>query len=368
MINSRVHQFGPFALDTYAIASASNMVLNASGEMLGIRYWPESTSPITDVDLGVALTGTSPNFTIGVYAEASGEIPDTATPTQLGTDTPAFAWSASGFSGLKTLGTNTGNLTINQPVWIVLKWSSGTINSGNFVQGRVYGGTIIAATLNWRYRHHNGTNWTTTAAVSNFPMVIVKHADGMHSGCAFTANRAASAAPDIFVNAGTTQVQGIKFRSGSQIIVRGIRIALTKTGSPNDLTFSVYEGDTQKFSTTVGAAYLLSSTASGHDIFFPSPIIIGADTDIFILLSQTGTSDSNDYDVNTAVINSAYIDAVMPPHFRFVYGNGTVPSALTVSTTEFPLMWPLIDDAAADLDMAGGAGGFKIVGRGGLAA
>lgn len=353
--SQRAQLFGPLpALGN--ISASTGMVLDASTEMIAIKYHPATTSPITDVDIAVALTGTSPTFVVGIYADAA-DVPDTATPTQLGTDTPGFTWAATGFSGLKTFGSNSGNLTLNQPVWIVIKYSSGTIDGSNNIQLRNYSSGGSAAPLvglDMRQRHHNGTNWTTTTPFTSIACLVVKHQDGTYAGMPMTANKAVSAANDIFVNAGTVQVQGIRFKSGSQVKVVGVYVSLTKAGTPNDLVITVYEGDTSKYSATVVAAYVITASATGNVYWFASPILLAADTNLYIILSQTGTSGSNDYDVNVCTFNATYIDAILPADYRFVHGNGTTPSGLTVSTTEFPLMWPVITDAAADLDMAGG--------------
>lgn len=349
-----VTPIGPSHLSTTGLINASTgMVLDANTEMLAFKYFPSTTSPITAVDINVALVGTSPTFVVGVYADAT-DAPNTAGPVQLGTDTPGFTWSASGASGLQTFGSNSGDLTVNQPVWIVVKYSSGTIDASNSIQLRNFssGGGLELE----RQRHYNGTNWTTTSAVAVSCLAVIKHNDGTHAGLPFTANVAASAANDIFTNGGTVQTQGVRFKSGSQIKVIGCLVSLTKTGTPNDLTFTVYEGDTSKYSNTVGQAYLLTSTRSLTPIWFSSPVLLAADTNLFILLSQTGTSGSHDYDVNCATIASAYIDAILPTDWRFVHGNGTTPSGLTVSTTEFPLLWPLIADPAAELDQAASGG------------
>lgn len=344
----------------FAFTDASGMVLDAATEMIAYKYYPATTSPIEAVDIRATLVGTSPMFKVGVYADAS-DIPDTATPTQLGTDTPEFSWPATGFSGIQTLASNTGNLTVNTPVWIVLKYSSGTIDGTNYIHANARG-------TSWPYqriRHHNGTNWTTTSSQVVVPNLVIKHADGTYAGFPMTAIAARSTQNDIYVNGGTSQVQGIRFKMGAQFKLNGVMFYIDRIGTPNSLICTVYEGDTSKDSATISQAFVID--VGWNVIWFDSPPTLAASTNIYAILSQTGTSDSADYDLYTFVFNSTYIDAILQPDTRFVYGNGSTPSTFNVSTTEFPLMFPIIADPAADFVAGGSGGGLRLVGHGGLA-
>lgn len=333
------------------------MNLDASNEKLGIKYYPSTTSPITGIDMVFLIIGAPGSFRIGVFSDSS-DVPNDA--GQLGGYSGTFAAPAASGSwiGIQTLASNTGNLTINTPVWIVIQYVSGTLDTSNYIQTARANSGYSAMAINNRelFRHHNGTNWTTTTSVIGQPCLIIKHADGSYVGFPLTIGGALArtAQNDIYVNTGVTQTQGVRFKAGSQIKVMGVRYLLTKTGTPNGLTWTVYEGDISKYSQTEIAANVISGR---HAIcWFASPVLLAADTNLFILATQTGTSDSNDYDLQTWIFVSTYLEAVAESDFRFVYGNGATPSALTVSTTELPFCVPIIGDPSTDLDMSAGGG------------
>jgi hypothetical protein len=343
----------------------TGMIIDASTEKIGFKYYPMTTSAVTGCDLRVTRTGTPGNFRIGVFSDSSGSPNDAA---QLGGYSSNWTpGSGSGWIGAQTLSTNTGALTKGTPIWIVIEYVSGTIDGSNYIQAEYVNGKLISENrLSNSVRHHNGTNWTTTTAQSVMPTVVVSHADGSYVGFPLTTGLAATSAADIYVNGGTTQVQGVRFKAGAQVKVIGVAYFLTKTGSPNDLVFTVYEGDTSKYSVTEVAANVTSGALS--KIYFDSPVLLAADTNLYILLSQTGTSDANDYDLRAWTLHSTYVGAAVSSDFRMVYGNGTTPSGLTVSTDVWvPLLMPLIGDPTTDLDMSGGGGVvMPVIGGGGV--
>src|SRR3989304_1751995 len=136
-----------------------NLTMDADTEKLAVKYFPATTSPITNIDLYLAPTGTVTGVNFQIQVETNGA--DIPSGTVLGTATPEFAGpSAGGFIGLKTLATNTGNLTPNIPIWIVLFRSSGaSLDASNYVRLARLG----KAMGNYRGRNYNGTNWTTTS-------------------------------------------------------------------------------------------------------------------------------------------------------------------------------------------------------------
>lgn len=329
-------------------ADATGMILDASTEKLAFKYYPQTTSAITDVDVRLNVIGAPGNFRIGIFADAS-NAPDDA--TQLGGYSGNWTIGADGMTGLQTLASNTGALTRNVPVWVVIEYVSGTIDGSNYIQLQRLSNATSSYGLDLQ-RHHNGTNWTTTASQVLLQTFAVKHADATYGGLPLQLILR-STSNDIYVNGGTVQTQGVKWRTGAQQRVIGVMFYLTKTGTPNDLVITVYEGDTSKDSTTLVAANVQSGAQFA---FFNAPILLAADTDLTILFTQTGTSDSNDYDLHTWAIDAAYLSAVAPSNMRFVSGNGVVPSALTASTTQVPFCVPVWDDESADFDSTSGGG------------
>lgn len=330
----------------------SNLTMDADTERLGYKYFPATTSPITDIDVYVTPTGTvtDSNFILRVETDSS----DTPSGTLLGTATPEFAGpSAGGYIGLKTLATNTGNLTLNVPVWITMLWSSGGSLSGTeYIRwAHIYGRNEVNQE---RVRHYNGTNWTTTSVTSYPILFVIKHLDGTYVGLPITS---AIVSPTNAIDIFGTNRQGIRMKFGSQVILRGIQIYLAKVGTPNNLVASVYEGSTLKYSGTIPQANVVNGIIS--PIFFTSPVLLTANTNIYVILSQEsdGGTDSADYDNRIYDIQSPYIGAILPPDMRYVYGTGNDPTTYTVETTEVPMMALIIDDPAVDLDEAGGGGG-----------
>lgn len=344
---------GPAALhnniSVTALSASTGLILDGATERLGYIYWPGTTSPITELDFNLVLAGTSPTFRAGVFANlaASGRLPDDA--TQLGGYTSDWTLGATGWRGIVALGSNTGNLTVNTPVWIVIEYVSGTINAGNSIQMRHLNNTAAIIPNRDLQRHYNGTNWTGTAAQSNLPLFVVKHADNTYGGLPITAALARTIRADIYVNGGTVQTQGVRFRAATRVRLLGVCYFMTKSGTPNDLVWTVYEGDTSRYSETEVNTQVISATKA--ICWFSSPVLLNANQDLFILATQTGTSDSNDYDLQAFTIESAYIDALLPAGMRFVYGNGTTPSSLSVSANEVAWCWPVIADPEADLAM-----------------
>lgn len=333
----------------------TGMILDGTTKKLAIKYYPSATSPITDIALRLAVTGNPGSFKMGIfantYASATNGSPDDA--AQLGGWSTTFDLAATGWTSLLALATNSGNLTNGIPVWIVIVWDSGVCDASNYIQLQQFS-TSSYGSNKLLQRHYNGTDWTTTASQGTPSIIVVKHADGTYVGLPITIAIAASAAPDIFVNTGVSQVQGFRFKCGSQIKIQGISYFLTKAGTPNDLTWSIYEGDTLKYSQSELVANVLSGTMSV--VWFDSPVLLAADTYLYIIASQAGTSGSNDYDLRCWTIDDTYIAALVPADMRFVYGTGNTPSGLTVATTEIPWCFPIISDPASDLDMSAGGG------------
>lgn len=324
----------------FSVLASATMVLNASNKKLGFKYFPPTTSPIVSADLYCAITGAPGSLRIGAFADDAGA----PGATQLGGWTDAFAApGASGFTGAKTFGTSTGNLTLNVPVWIVAEPTSGTWDASNAITaaaiGVASGGGCIAP---WRVgvRLHNGTDWTTVALTQFAALLVVTHADGTVNGFPFAAGAGRAGVADIFVNGGSNQVQGLRFRVGAPGYLGGAVVHPAKAGAPENLVMAAYQNDVLIATQTIPAASIVTNTA--HRLRFATPPLILPGRDAYLLLSQAGTSDSNDYDLHTLTVAEAYLPAVLPANMRFVSGVLTVPSALTVSATEVPMISPLI--------------------------
>lgn len=355
---ARCIHIGPSGAFPISAANASNMIMDADTEKIAYKYIPGTTSAITDIDLAIVIAGTvsDTNFQIEVQTDDA----DKPSGTVLGAATAEFAGPASGgFIGLKSLVTNTGNLTVNTPVWIVLYRSSGeSLSATDSVGARIYNNSLTTYYCGFnRGRHHNGTDWTTTAVTSAGLVIVVKHADGSYAGNISNSSVGNSSAADIY----STNKQGIRMKFGSQIIIRGVTYQLAKAGAPNDLTFTVYEGSVSKYSDTILASSIVTGIA--NNMYFTSPVLLASNTNIYIILSQAGVADTDDYDIRVLTVGSTYLEAAENADFRFVYGTNSDPTLLTVSTTELPILTPLIDNPVVDLDEAAGGAGALLGGK-----
>lgn len=331
----------------------STMIMDANGEELAVKYYPPTTSPITQIDffLTVVGTGSSVNLRVRVESDSS----DAPSGSVLGAASAEFAGPASsGFTGAQSLASDTGTLTLNTPVWLIIYRSSGTSLSGA-LSFQLNGTTNITMLGQGDVvRVYTGASWTGTAAGTTVCRVIVTHQDGTISGTPVTGN---IGNPSGVTAIYSTNRQGIRFKSGSQIMVRGVMLALTKTGSPSALEVLVYESTTSQYgTTTVPAASIITNRYT--PVFFSSPILLAADTNLYVVCRQTsdGGDASNNYAFRGSPITSGYVAAMEATDVRFVSGTGDDPTALTASTAFVPHLWPLLDDAAADLDMTGGTG------------
>lgn len=335
------------------IGTPTAATIDASTDKLAWRYIPQTTSPITSISIRLSVTGTpgANSLTLAVYNDA-GDYPGTI----LSADniTSAFTPPTSGdYTGMKTLTSQTADLVVGTSYWIVLETSGGTWDASNLVSLNSLGSGATSYFTDSRARSYNGTNWTSVASRVYIPCMIISHADGVtyDGGVALTLAIGNSAtASDIFVDSGSNKVQGIRFKVGARCKLRGVSFSATKTGTPGDLVVAVHSGDSAAaYSVTIDNASVLSNNI--HNAIFPNPIDLAASTYIYIIFSQSGTSTSNDWDLRVATLDSTYISAMLSPDMRFVHGTltGNALSGLTISTSEFPIVVPLIGDLATDI-------------------
>lgn len=342
----------------FTIYNSGTILMSADGQEIAIKYFPQGASPVTAVDMNIGVTGTVTGINFKYRVESDNN--DMPSGTVLGAATPEFAGpAASGFTGERTLATDTGNLTINVPMWLIMSRSSGgSLSGSNYVSMRGFAGANISLV---RMRQYNGSNWTTTLPATTRGAVVVKHADGSYCGIPYTSSGLVSpvSAPDIY---GSNR-QGVRLKSGSQIRIPGVLLYQAKSNSPVDQVISVYEGSTLKYSETLPMSSIVSST--WQPAWFSSPSLLAADANIYIILSQSGGggSDTNDYDLRVMTFSPAYLAASQAPDIAFVYGTSSDPTALTVSNTEIPSIIPFILDPALDLDMSAAGGGGISRGR-----
>lgn len=347
----------PGSFDNFggSVAAFTNGQINATDKKIALKFYVATTSPITHINFNVDVTGTITG--INFKAEIQTDSGDAPSGSVLGAATAEFAGlAADGMLGDKALASNTGNLSLNTPYWLVIYYSSGiTLDASNHLNARTVG--AVRSINDTKFRHFNGTDWTTVATLLAQHNSVLTHVDGSLTGDVTTAGTGNNAsATDIF----STNRQGIKWKSGCQETIVGAKFSVTKTASPSALELVCYEGSTEKDTGTLAAAEVITNT-DFIVILLDAPVVLSPDTDRYLVLRQAadGGDGSNDYDLRGAPVAS-HIDAHYPPDFRMVRGTGDDPTALTVDTVYLPRMYPLYADPASSLDSVGGGGGGVI--------
>jgi hypothetical protein len=337
-----------------SVSNNTTIIMDADTEIGAIPFIPETDQHITHVDMLLNFIGdhTAIHYTLGIYAD-SADAPDTA--TLMGGLTAEVhgisggagtgAWLGGGTDPIEL--TTHADLVANTPYWLCLQIgvSGGGLNAGVTVGMR--GLTISPYPL--RSKLYTGT-WGTASTIRVGYVVKV---GSLYYGLPFDTSVATSSRPDIFVDTGNSRKQGISFKVGCKMYLRGILVTLTKTGTPENLDVYVYTGTTELWHEHINDLNII--TAVPRFIWFTTPVPLAPDVMTYIILSQTGTSTSHDYNLRVNAVPANYMSAAQDDNFRMVYGTETVPT--TVSPTECPNMWPVVCDTAVDLDQeAAGAG------------
>ena len=343
--------------------------IDANTERIAASFVTGTASAIASIDLHLNFVGDTSDvvFRVGIQADSAGA----PSGTYLGSTDALFAGqNATGnvWLGLQTLmdaathttPTNTGALTIGRRYWVVIDvTTAGSIGEAKYLE--LFRDTAFNEAILYLY---TGT-WSGTAAAG---AVVVKHADNTHSGWPLTAaNQNHATALDIYVNTGVSQRQGLRFKVGAQCLVTGFLMYQNTVGTPGNLTARLYEGAAEK---AASPAIPTTEIADGGwtMVLFTTPVLCAADTNLYIIVEQDGTSNSHDYDIYGTTYPVAYVAAMEPgADWRFVYGTGADPTAYTVDSSGFsPRIVPLIADMAADFDQAAG-GGLTLPKRYGMA-
>lgn len=330
--------------------NASNLAaafrLDSTTERNAFKYYPNTVSAITEINLNLTIAGSPAGINWRVRVESDSA--DVPSGIVLGVQSAEFAVSSSGWTGFKALGTDTGDMTINQPVWIVLFYSSGSAPSGSdYIHMR-------HTTLNFDYhkiRHFNGSDWTAVGAQQSHAVAAVKHASTRIYGWGHDgSNTQNPPGSDIF----STHRAGLKFRVGAVFFLQGVHVEVVKTGTPADLVIQVYAGDTLYYDQTIPQDQV--STNAAHAWYFDEAdqlTPLPADTDMYIVLKQAGNggSDSADYRLRGHTIQSGLVETMQPTNWRFVQGDGDVPTALTADASHLPNLVPIYRNAEEDFDV-----------------
>ena len=303
-------------------------ILNGTTNATGIRFRMSSTSPIVSANfyeqMGEDLSGSYINISIWSRNLTTGN-PE----TMLGTPTPQFACRAtSGWSGEQSLGTDTGALVINDLYFAVIQQENGTLfNATRFLRGR-FGNRVENIDSTARFK--NDTTWGFINDLPTYaPIIVLKHADGSYSSMkAYSSKDTSSGNRDIL----GVNVQGIKFIPSCNVTAYGVAFDILKAGTANTLTFQIYNNITSEMSVDSLVNYIVSDV---NQMYFDTPFVFKQNTTYYLLFNQTGTSDSNDYDLVGNYVNVSYYNYMKPDNWDMVYGNISNGTNSLVMETDF---------------------------------
>lgn len=363
--------FAEYLSSVMNVAVATNIVVDASGHAIGIRFVAQSASPIISVDMLLRTYGDTSGCTFKFRIETdnngvpSGTLLGSASAGFAGPSSATTQWWCGGGTNPINLGSNTGDLTVNNPYWLIL-YEDGTDPTGtNYIQAYRIASlnpSGTGASNRETFKLDDGSlAWNHATSGTNYvPIYILKTHDGNYHGLSITGPLNLPSAPDIY---GTNR-SGIKLRFGAKTYLHAIEINLRKTGSPSDLECKIYEGSTLKATITIASSAITTLTIRRY--FLPTPQLLAADTDIYIIFGQdsSGGSDSADYHIYSMQCHPTYYASLVPTGYCCgVYGTGSDPTAFSAVSPEYvPHIYPLINDTINGLDMdAAGSGGGLLV-------
>jgi hypothetical protein len=338
-----------------AVSAASGMLLDGATERIAFKFFPMDTTQVTHVDCNFTVVG-SPTLVMEVQTDSGS---DTPSGTVVNSTTSADQlFNASGFlgSGGLALGNGgTGTLTLNTPYWVVFR-DGATGNdptaATHSVQLRTPGWTYTGSQ---RLRHYNGSDWTTTSALTQDPLCVLTHASGTLAGLGYTVAQGSSAQTDIF---GTNR-QSLKTVWGSKTTFAGVFVRVTKTGTPADFQCALFEGSTERASGEIDDAVIVSGNL--YPCLFTTPYETAADSVVTFVFRQEadGGDGSNDYDLRTLTVQAGYVASLMPTGWRMRAGTGSDPTGWSDVTTEAPIVIPIVYDTSTAFDEDGGGTVFR---------
>lgn len=320
-----------------------NFVIDAADHQFAVKFWAQSTSPIVAVDISLSATGNTSacQFKIRIETDNAGSPSGTILGATNNAMTAGFAgpsatnatWWAGGGTNPIDLAENTGDLVVNTPYWLIVKETGTNPDASNYLQLKA--GFYVGNGREVSKMDDGSSAWThVTAVTARFVSFALKDADNNYHGQFSQLSAGMTSASHIFDN----NRQGTKFKFGSNVLVSAVMINVTKASTPTNLNIKIYEGATLKISETILAANIMSSLQETY--YLSTPQLLAADTDIYVILVQAGTDEtdggdnSNDYTLMCTTLHPTYYTSIVPVGYMgAVYGTSTDPTALTVHAT-----------------------------------
>jgi len=314
--------------------TSSGLVLDADNKRIAIAFWVTQTMSISEVDLNLTASGTLTGINLRIRIESdSGST--TPSGTILGSGnaiTSSFTVSSTGFQGLKTLSSPTGDIAPNTLIWIILYRQDGnSLSTTNKVSSRGPNNFQAPAVLIF-----NGTSYTSGFNPGN-SCHILKSTTGELFGNPWTSNFNSG------VSIQGSTVAGIKYRAAAKNILRGVVLNVQRINNPGNMVVKVYQNSAEKRSvTTSGASNFVDTT-----IYF-DPVEIAANSDLYVILSSPSSGGSDSYKFFGANYDSNHKGAIFSSGTAYVSGTSSDPTALTVSSTFWPRFYVMFTSSDTD--------------------
>lgn len=347
---------GALSHSTVNVASASGITIKSATDKMAFKFFPATTNPIVSADLNLAVFGTLTGITLKFHIETNSS--DAPSGTVLGSSTAPFSPpGAAGWTDLKTLGSDTGALTLNTPYWLVVEDGGGTApTSSNYTQGRYL--SVPGQTMGGRLKGYTASAWGSP--IAGDPVIVLKDSANNIYGIPATA-ALISSTTSLY---GTNQ-DGVRFQIGSTAVIRGVQLRIAFSGTPADgLEVALMSGGSTTPIATAQIALSSIITNNVYTLYFSSGQTLTAGTDYYLMVRQANGAGTagNYYTIGVTGVPSAYLSAGIGSAFVKVNGStATIPSSLTTSSSYIPYVVPLLGDASTDLSGSGGAAPVTVI-------
>jgi hypothetical protein len=262
--------------------------LNGSNDEYGALMYAQTTDPITHVGVKLyADVGTPPTYKVSIQGNTLG-FPD---GTIKGGGSPASAtfetsaWDNFSFHWIELDNSYTPS-SINEEIWVVIEYDSGTIDSSNF--------TYFVRSFLGLFTYEKGLNLAANT-VNNWSTKSVETSASPAIGLRTASERFGYVFNDNTVR-GTTNMttnghrQAIKFELDNAVTVDAISL-MTDIQSPGDVTFGIWNAaGTALSSSTTDATSFSNVGMNRYTLGLASPYELDAETTYYIGMERVSAT------------------------------------------------------------------------------
>jgi hypothetical protein len=274
-------------------ASNSNATLNGSNDEYGALVFAQTTDPITHIAIKLhSDVGTPPTYKVSIQGNASG-FPD---GTIKGGGSPASAtfetstWDHYSVQWIALDNSYTPS-SINEEIWVVIEYDSGTIDASNYVN-------FVPAFL-YMFTYDKGLNLGATTT-NNWSTKTVTPSASPAIGLRTASERFGYVVAGNTVRGTTTlstngHRQAIKFEIANAVTIDAISL-LADIQSPGDTTFGIWNAAGTALSSVTTDATSFSNTAVyRYTLSLASPYTLDAATTYYIGMERVSATCSLPY-------------------------------------------------------------------------